>query len=76
MLQGKHYLNAWSSVQFTHQIAAQPYLILNLMDQSTLTGLHLSAPLTFIDDQLEAYTGVYSALGSANSEFAFFGDVA
>ncbi|RTN66908.1 hypothetical protein [Enterobacter hormaechei] len=76
MLQGKHYLNAWPSVQFTHQIAAQPYLILNLMDQSTLTGLHLSAPLTFIDDQLEAYTGVYSALGSANSEFAFFGDVA
>jgi len=76
MLQGKHYLNAWSSVQFTHQITAQPYLILNLMDKSSMAGLHLSAPLTFIDDQLEAYTGVYSALGSANSEFAFFGDVA
>ncbi|MFK0372178.1 hypothetical protein [Enterobacter sichuanensis] len=76
MLQGKHYLNAWSSVQFTHQIALQPYFILNLMDKSTMAGLHISAPLTFIDDQLEAYTGVYSALGSANSEFAFFGDVA
>lgn len=76
MLQGKHYINAWSSMQFTHQIKMQPYFILNLMDKSSMAGLHISAPLTAIDDQLEAYTGVYSSLGSANSEFAFFGDVA
>lgn len=76
MLQGKHYMNAWSSVQFRHQISVQPYFILNLMDKSSMAGVHFSAPLTVIDDRLEAYTGVYSALGSANSEFAFFGDVA
>jgi hypothetical protein len=74
MLQRKHYLNAWASLQAGGQIALQPYLVLNLVDASTLAGLHVSTPLSAINDNLEAFGGMYAALGGADSEFALFGE--
>ena len=74
MLQGKHYLNAWASLQAGGDIALRPYLVLNLVDTSTLAGLHVSAPLNAINDSLEAFGGFYAALGAADSEFALFGE--
>ncbi|MDL4914587.1 MAG: hypothetical protein QRY16_12555 [Enterobacterales bacterium endosymbiont of Blomia tropicalis] len=74
MLQGKHYLSAWSSLRLANQATLQPYVIFNLVDKSSMAGLHFSTPLTAINDKLEAFSGVYTAQGSASSEFAFFGD--
>ncbi|WMU75509.1 hypothetical protein OQ483_24430 (plasmid) [Enterobacter bugandensis] len=74
MLQRKHYLNAWASLQAGGQIALQPYMVLNLVGTSTLSGLHVSAPLSAINDNLEAFGGLYAALGGADSEFALFGE--
>lgn len=74
MLQGKHYLNAWASLPLAGESTLQPSLVVNLIDGSTLLGLHYSTPLSAISNQLEAYAGGYSALGSRYSEFALFGD--
>jgi hypothetical protein len=74
MLQGKHYLNVYASLQLMGQSTLQPLLVFNLGDQSMLLGLHFSTPLNSIDNQLEAYVGAYSAQGSRYSEFALFGD--
>ncbi|SFN24009.1 hypothetical protein SAMN05216516_10479 [Izhakiella capsodis] len=74
MLQGKHYLNVWSSLQLPHQSKLQPYVVLNLVDNSSMVGIHFSTPLTAIDDRLELFSGIYGALGSARSEFAIFGE--
>lgn len=74
MLQGKHYLNAWASLPLAGESTLQPSLVVNLVDGSTLLGLHYSTPLSTISNQLEAYAGGYSALGSRYSEFALFGD--
>lgn len=73
MLQGKHYLNAWSSLQFAGQTRLQPYLILNLVDNSSLAGFHVSTPLSAVSERLELFSGLGAALGSADSEFALFG---
>ncbi|WP_253379764.1 hypothetical protein [unidentified bacterial endosymbiont] len=74
MLQGKHYLNAWASLQAGGQIRLQPYLVLNLVDTSSLAGLHVSTPLSAVSNNLEAFSGIYAALGGAESEFALFGE--
>lgn len=74
MLQGKHYLNAYASLPLAGDAMLRPSLVFNLVDQSALLGLHYSTPLSNIDNQLEAYAGAYSALGSRYSEFALFGD--
>lgn len=73
-LQGKHYLSAYASLPLAGQSTLQPSLVFNLMDQGALLGLHYSVPLSQINQQLEAYAGAYSALGSRYSEFALFGD--
>lgn len=73
MLQGKHYINIWSSLQAKDDSIIQPYLALNLMDGSALIGLHYSKPVGGTNDKFEIYTGMYSAQGSRNSEFATFG---
>ena len=73
MLQGKHYINIWSSLQAKDDSIIQPYLALNLMDGSALIGLHYSKPVGGTNDKFEIYTGMYSAQGSRNSEFALFG---
>jgi hypothetical protein len=74
MLQGKHYLNAWASLQAGGQVTLQPYLVLNLVDTSTLAGLHVNTPLSAVSDNLEAFSGIYAALGEDDSEFALFGE--
>lgn len=74
MLQGKHYLNAWASLLSDDRAKLQPYLTVNLMDGSSMFGLHYSTPLSRIDERLEAYTGVFTSQGSSDSEFALFGD--
>lgn len=70
MLQGKHYLNARASLPLAGESTLQPSLVVNLIDGSTLLGLHYSTPLSAISNQLEAYAGGYSALGSRYSEFS------
>ncbi len=74
MLQGKHYLNAWASLLSDERAKLQPYLTVNLMDGSSMLGLHYSTPLSRIDERLEAYSGVFTSQGSSDSEFALFGD--
>lgn len=74
MLQGKHYVNAYASFRNDDRSTLQPYLVMNIVDQSALIGTHYVKPLTGMDDKAEVYTGLYSALGSQTSEFALFGE--
>lgn len=74
MLQGKHYVNVYSSFQMRHGAKLQPYLTVNMMDGSAMPGVHFSSVLERIDQKLEMYTGAYTALGSQDSEFAIFGE--
>ncbi|WP_434777981.1 hypothetical protein [Neisseria sp. Ec49-e6-T10] len=73
-LQGKHYINAYANILMEDQSSLQPYAVLNLMDKSSMIGLHYNKPLYQLDKQLEVYTGVYAALGSNDSEFGLFGE--
>ncbi|SEK52098.1 hypothetical protein SAMN04487787_102214 [Kosakonia sacchari] len=75
MLQGRHYLNAWSSIQMDNQSTLQPYVVFNLVDHSSVLGINYNTPLSFIDDQLEGYTGAFMSTGSSDSEFALYGDM-
>lgn len=74
MLQGKHYLNAYASFQYKEGSSIQPYLIMNLVDSSTLVGMHYARPLKGLNDKAEMYTGFYSAIGSEDSEFSLYGE--
>ncbi|MEN3801200.1 hypothetical protein ABDZ32_11515 [Aeromonas veronii] len=74
MLQRKHYLNAYSSIQTANQGKFQPYLTVSLMDLSLILGLHYSRLLPYMDEKLEAFTGLYLTQGHADSEFGLFGD--
>jgi len=74
MLQGRHYVNTWGSLQNKGSSVIQPYLVMNLLDNSTLLGIHYVKPLKGANDQAEFYMGLYSAQGSKNSEFELFGD--
>lgn len=73
-LQGKHYLNTWASVLMDDAATLQPYAVMNLVDGSAMLGLNYTRPLEQLDKQLEIYTGVYTAVGSKQSEFGLFGD--
>ena len=74
MLQGKHYLSAYSSLTLVGEASLQPSMVMNLVDHSAMLGLHYSTPLSNIDTQLEVYAGAFSALGGKYSEFGLFGD--
>lgn len=74
MLLGKHYINAYASLLNGDKSSLQPYLIMNVVDRSILVGTHYIKPLQGLDDKAEVYTGLYSALGSKDSEFALFGE--
>lgn len=70
MLQGRHYITSWLSLQNADHSTLQPYLVMNLVDGSALVGTHYINPLKGLSDQAEIYTGLYSAFGSHDSEFA------
>ncbi|WP_426068516.1 hypothetical protein [Klebsiella aerogenes] len=74
MLQGRHYITSWLSLQSIDHSTFQPYLVVNLVDGSSLIGAHFVQPLKGVSEQAETYTGLYSALGSRDSEFALFGE--
>lgn len=74
LLQGKHYINSWVSFQNDDNSTIQPYFVMNLVDGSALFGTHISKPLKGLDDHAEIYTGLYSAIGDSDSEFALFGE--
>lgn len=74
MLQGRHYITSWLSLQNADRSTLQPYLVMNLVDGSALIGTHYINPLKGLSDQAEMYTGLYSAFGSRDSEFALFGE--
>ncbi|MGR7197638.1 hypothetical protein ACU63M_16110 [Klebsiella aerogenes] len=74
MLQGRHYITSWLSLQNADHSTLQPYLVMNLVDGSALVGTHYINPLKGLSDQAEMYTGLYSAFGSRDSEFALFGE--
>lgn len=74
MLQGRHYITSWLSLQNADHSTLQPYLVMNLVDGSALVGTHYINPLKGLSDQAEIYTGLYSAFGSHDSEFALFGE--
>lgn len=75
MLQSKHYLNAYASVRLTDKSSLQPWVTLNLQDGSVLMGAHYQTPLEKISDKLEGWSGLYTAQGRQDSEFALFGSV-
>lgn len=72
-LQGKHYLSAYGSFRSEKGATLQPYITMNMRDNSTLLGLHLSTPLASFDDSLNVYAGGWAGLGKQDTEFAFFG---
>jgi len=74
MLQGKHYVNAYASFLSDDKSTLQPYLAMNIVDGSALLGIHHLKPLKGMNDKAEIYSGLYSALGRKDSEFALFGD--
>lgn len=74
MLQGKHYVNAYASLLHVDGVTLQPYLVMNIVDGSALAGAHVVKPLKGLNDGAEIYGGLYSALGSRDSEFALFGE--
>lgn len=74
LLQGKHYLNVWSSIQMDGGAKVQPYLVSNLTDYSAIAGLHVSTPVRAINDRLEVYSGFYTAVGRKSAEFSLFGE--
>lgn len=73
-LQGKQYLNTYARFPLSGQSSLQASMVFNLVDQSSLFGLHYSTPLTAIDNRLESYAGFYSAIGSRYSDFSIFGN--
>lgn len=73
-LQRKHYINAWSSFLMEDQSTIKPYAVINLQDKSTLLGLGYNKPLEALDKKLEINTGIYTAIGSRDSEFGLFGE--
>lgn len=74
MLQGRHYINSWLSLQNADHSTLQPYLVMNVVDGSSLIGTHYIKPLKGLGERVEIYTGFYSALGRRDSEFALFGE--
>jgi hypothetical protein len=72
-LLGRHYLTGWSSLALPGQAKLQPYLVVNLRDGSTLSGVRFSSPLIGWSENLELYTGVFIAAGGKDSEFGLFG---
>lgn len=74
MLQGRHYINSWLSLQNTDHSTFQPYLVMNLVDGSALIGTHYIKPVKGLGERVEIYSGFYSALGHRDSEFALFGE--
>lgn len=72
-LQGKHYINAYASLAFKGGSSLQPYIITNMMDYSSLVGVHYSTPLNYLDGKVEGYAGMFSAFGSRDAEFSHFG---
>jgi len=72
-LQGKHYINAYASLAFKGGSSLQPYIITNMMDYSSLIGMHYSTPFDYFDGKVEGYAGMFSAFGSRDAEFSFFG---
>ncbi|WLI78611.1 hypothetical protein Q5705_08740 [Kosakonia sp. H02] len=75
-LQGKHYINTWAAFHGENNITLQPYLVFNVMDYSSLFGVHYSTPLEDISEHLEFYTGAWGALGKQDAEFSLFGKMA
>lgn len=74
MLQGRHYIHAYASLLTAHGLKLQPYIMMNMVDGSAMPGIHFNMALEKINQQLEIYTGAYTALGSKDSEFALFGE--
>lgn len=72
-LQGKHYLSAYGSFRSAQGATLQPYITMNMRDNSSLLGLHASTPVAVFDDSLNLYAGGWAALGKQDTEFAFFG---
>jgi hypothetical protein len=75
-LLGKHYINLYASILMDDKSSLQPYAVINMMDKSSMLGVHYNKPLEQTDGKLEIYTGAYTAQGSRDSEFALFGDTA
>ncbi|MDF7761095.1 hypothetical protein PU683_16365 [Kosakonia cowanii] len=72
-LQGKHYLSAYGSLRSKQGATLQPYITMNMRDNSALLGLHVSTPVAAFDDSLNVYAGGWAGLGKQDTEFAFFG---
>lgn len=72
-LQGKHYLNTYASLRYENGATVQPFMVLNMVDYSTMLGLHYSTPLERFDENLELYAGSWAALGRDDAEFSLFG---
>ncbi|AIX74179.1 hypothetical protein [Mixta calida] len=72
-LQGKHYINGYASFMMADSSTLQPYVVLNLQDQSAMWGVNYNRPLAQSDGKMEFYSGIYHAQGSKYSEFGLFG---
>ena len=68
-LQGKHYINGYASFMMADSSTLQPYVVLNLQDQSAMWGVNYNRPLAQSDGKMEFYSGIYHAQGSKYSEF-------
>ncbi|CAI8925580.1 Lipoprotein [Kosakonia quasisacchari] len=72
-LLGKHYINAYASLAFKGGSNLQPYIITNMVDYSSLIGMHYSRPFDYFDGKVEGYAGIFSAFGARDAEFSHFG---
>jgi len=74
MLQKKHYIHSYANFVLNNKSTFQPWLILNMQDNSFMLGIHAQAPLSKFDEQLEIWGGAWAAQGGKDSEFALFGE--
>lgn len=73
-LLGKHYINTYASFLMSDHSSLQSFVVLNIMDKSSLLGINYNKPLDQLDKRLEVYTGAYTSFGSHDSEFGLFGE--
>ena len=73
-LLGRHYLNSYASILMQDQSSLKPWVVINMLDKSSIVGITYTKPLDKWSKQLEIYTGVYAAFGNKDSEFGLFGE--
>ena len=73
-LMGRHYLNSYASILMADQSTIKPYVVMNLVDKSAISGITYTKPFNIRTQQVDIYTGIYAALGRNDSEFGLFGE--